>query len=122
MGTKDLVRFVKEARKRGFDDWEIRNPLLKQGWPSGEIELAFNLVDKKQYSGNKVKLVIKIDRKIYNIIDKRAKKNLLSAEEQIEDIIRRSSVNSRMRKMEGEKIDDLLVGIFSRKMRGKKKK
>ena len=36
-----LVSFIKEARKRGFDDFQIREPLLKKGWPSEEIEKAF---------------------------------------------------------------------------------
>jgi len=27
----DLVKFIKEARRREFDDYEIRAPLLKQG-------------------------------------------------------------------------------------------
>ena len=117
MANTDLVRFIKEARRRGFEDYEIRTPLLKQGWPDEEVEKAFDEVDKKQYSGNKIRLVIRLDKKVYNIIDKRAKKNLLSAEEQVEDIIRRSASITKIKKIDNEKIDDLLVSIFSRKKR-----
>ena len=115
MINSDLIRFIKEARKRGFEDYEIRIPLVKEGWPKSDIELAFKEIDKKQYSGGKIRLVINLNNKIYSVINKRAKKNLLSVEEQIEDIVRHSASTTKIRKPGNEKIDDLLVAIFSRK-------
>jgi hypothetical protein len=120
MANSDLIKFIKEARKRGFDDYQIRAPLIKEGWPNEEIESAFKEIkDKreKEYSGAKIQIRVNLDKKVYDILDKRAKKNLLSAEEQAEDIIRRSSALSLKRTPQTEKIDDLLVGIFSRKKR-----
>jgi len=122
----DLIKFIKEARRRGFEDSEIRNPLLKQGWPRNEIESAFNEIkkqtgkrgkSKREYSGAKVQLRINLDKKVYAILDRRARKNLLSAEEQAEDIIRRSAAISLKRVPKEERLDDLLVSLFSRKRR-----
>ena len=123
MANKDLVKFIKEARRRGFEDYEIREPLLKKGWPSGLIEEAFDSVDSV-VSSSKGKIVVKIylDSKVYDVVRRRAKRNLLGIEEQIEDIIRRSAVNLKIKKLENEKIDDLLVSIFSRSKKGRKAK
>lgn len=60
-----------------------------------------------------------MDAKVYSILDKRAKKNLLSLQEQIEDILRRSCVNIKTNRKE-PKIDDLFVSIFSRRKYQKK--
>lgn len=120
MANPNLIRFIKEARNRGFDDFQIRSPLLKKGWPESEVSAAFEEIKskrEKEYSGAKVQLKINLDKKVYNILDKRAKKNLLSAEEQAEDIIRRSAALSLKRTPKAEKMDDLLVSLFSRKRR-----
>jgi len=62
---------------------------------------------------------IELDSKLYAALKKRAEKNFLSITEMIEDIIRRSMVSytggSKRRKF---KIDDKLVGAFSRERRG----
>jgi len=68
------------------------------------------------------KLTINIDEDVKKIISKRASKNLLTLREQIEDILRKSAVRTKLgtsyRKI---KIDDKLVAIFSREKRGRKK-
>ena len=57
------------------------------------------------------------------ILKKRADKNYFSLKEQIEDIIRRSCISAKKRAgMRKIKIDDKLVGIFSRERRGRKRK
>lgn len=57
------------------------------------------------------------------ILKKRAKKNFLSLTEQIENIIRRSCVSYKGGSIyKRVKPDDRLVQIFSREMRGRKKK
>ena len=57
------------------------------------------------------------------IIKKRADKNYFSLKEQIEDIVRRSCIFAKKRAgMKQIKVDDRLVGIFSRQRRGRKRK
>ena len=68
-----------------------------------------------------VKITIEIDSKVLRKLETRSKKNFLSVKEQIEDIVRRSTVSfsSRVGRI---KIDDRLVGIFSRQRSGRKKR
>lgn len=115
MPDQDLLKFIREARKRSFSLEEIRAPLLKQGWPIEEIEKAFLTLKLK--SEKKISITISLPQSVINIIEKRSKKNLLSIEEQIEDIVRRSAVTGKARTTHSDNIDDLLVSIFSRKMR-----
>lgn len=119
MPNKSLVDFIREARKRGFDDFQIRGPLLKKGWPSDEIEKAFYALKPKYKLKNKVSIFL--DSEILKMIDKRAKKNMLSLSEQIEDILRRSCVNMKKGTSKPIKCDDNLVAIFSREKRVRKK-
>jgi hypothetical protein len=107
-----LLKFIKEARKRGFDDYEIRLPLLKKGWPHEEIEAAFAKLKPKYKFKNKI--TIYLDNEVIKHIDKRAKKNLFSLSEQIEDILRRSCLNLKKSKKQ-EKLDDSFVALFSRR-------
>jgi len=67
-------------------------------------------------------VTISIDEKIKKILEKRAKKNLMTLREQAEDIIRRSAANYKSGIIEGIKADDRLVEIFSRHKRGRKKR
>lgn len=70
------------------------------------------------------RISINVSNEEVKILEKRAKKNFLSLREQIEDIIRRSTI--RVRKGTRRiRVDDRLVHIFSREKRGnwrKKKK
>jgi len=123
MVNKQLVDFVKEARKRGFGDITIRNALLSKNWPVSEIEKAFTSLVEKVHLKNEVRLFF--DDDILTALEKRAKKNLLSVSEQIEDIVRRSTINQRSKgsvSSYNEKLDDSLIGLFSRKRTGRKKK
>ena len=120
MPNKELVKFIRESRKRGFDDFEIREPLLKKGWPLEEIEKAFYILKPKYKLKNKISVYL--DSEILKMIDKRAKKNMLTLNEQIEDILRRSCVNMKKGSPKAIKCDDNLVAIFSREKRGKKGK
>jgi len=69
-----------------------------------------------------MRITIYIDDEEKKILIKRAKKNLFSLREQIEDIIRRSCVRTSHGSYRPIKVDDKLVGIFSREKRGRKKK
>ena len=69
-----------------------------------------------------MKLTITLDSAEVKILEKRAKKNLLSLREQVEDIIRRSCIRSSKTTYKSFKGNDALVGIFSRDQRGRKKK
>jgi hypothetical protein len=118
----NLVKFIKEARRRGFDDYSIRTPLLKQGWAESEVECAFESLKRKarEHISFKNKVVIYLDNDLLKMIEKRAKKNMLTLPEQIEDTLRRSCISLKKKPLISGKIDDLLVSIFSRQRRGKK--
>lgn len=121
MTNKELVNFVKEARERGFGDAQIKLLLLKHNWPLHEIELVFSSLKPKYKFKNKI--CIFLDNEILKILDKRAKKNMFTISEQIEDILRRSCIGMKMRKLPyDEKLDDTLVSIFSRSRKGRKTK
>ena len=69
------------------------------------------------------KITINIDDDVAKILKKRAKKNLLTLREQIEDILRKSAVRTKSgTSYRGLKPDDKLVAMFSREKRGRKKK
>lgn len=67
-------------------------------------------------------ITIKLSDDEVKILKKRAKKNLLNLREQVEDIVRRSCISSKLNKNSSDKIDDNLVGIFSRQQRGRKRR
>ncbi|MEM4259301.1 MAG: hypothetical protein QXS38_00875 [Candidatus Pacearchaeota archaeon] len=119
-----LVKFIREAKKRGFDDYQIRNPLIKEGWGIDEIEAAFySLRPSKPLKYKfKNKVEIFLDNDVLKMIEKRAKRNMLTLPEQIEDILRRSCVSMKQKpSTRAENLDDLLVSIFSRKNHRNKK-
>ena len=71
----------------------------------------------------KNKVCIFLDNEILSMIEKRAKKNMFTVSEQIEDILRRSCISMKNKKvLYDEKLDDSLVSIFSRRKSGKKSK
>lgn len=68
------------------------------------------------------KITISLDDDEEKILEKRAKKNLMTLKEQVEDIIRRSCVSGKTGTNNIVKIDDRLVHIFSREKRGRTRK
>jgi len=116
MSNNQLVKFIKEARKRGFSDLQIKQPLLEHRWPVNEIERAFAYLQPKFKFKNQVCLFL--DSEVLKILEKRANKNMFTVSEQIEDILRRSCVGLKNKKvLYDEKLDDKLVALFSRKKR-----
>lgn len=69
-----------------------------------------------------MKLTISLDPKEVKILKRRAKKNILTLKEQVEDIIRRSCIRTSKGTYRPLKVDDKLVAVFSREMRGRKRK
>ena len=68
-------------------------------------------------------ITITIDAEIQKIIGKRAKKNLLTIKEQIEEIVRQSAIRTKTGSVSSStNVDDRLVEIFSRNKRAFKKK
>lgn len=65
---------------------------------------------------------INLEKDLFSVLKKRAKKNYLSIQELVEDIIRRSMLSYAKRSPTGLKVDDKLIAIFSRERRGRKKK
>ena len=120
MVNKKLVKFIKQARKRGCSDKTIKDALVNHGWPIIEVENAFVSLVNRYKSKNQV--ILYLDTEVLEKIDKRAKKNLLTIPEQIEDILRRSTINQKNKKSGSEeKLDDNLIALFSRKNTGPKK-
>ena len=66
-------------------------------------------------------ITISIDEKVKKVLEKRAKKNLMTLREQAEDIIRRSAANYKAGADPAPKTDDRLVEVFSRHRRKKKR-
>jgi hypothetical protein len=65
-----------------------------------------------------VQITINLNLEEEKALRKRAKKNLMTLEEQVQDIIRRSCVNSgKSSSVQDSGVDDRLVSIFSRKKR-----
>jgi len=113
MPNQKLVKFIREARKRGFDDFQIREPLLKNGWHLEEIEKTFaSLKSKYKY---KDKVSVFLDSELLKRLQKRADKNMFTLSEQIEDVLRRSTLNMRKKTSTEEKVDDKFITFFSRK-------
>lgn len=113
MPNKALVKFIREARKRGFDDFQIRKPLLENGWDFEEIEKAFASLKPKYKYKNKVSIFL--DSELLKRLQKRADKNMFTLSEQIEDVLRRSALNMRKKTSTEEKVDDKFITFFSRK-------
>lgn len=111
----ELTKFIKEARSKGYDDLQIKEILMKHSWPIEEIEKAFSSFKPKYKFKNKV--CIFLDTDLLKIIEKRAKKSMFTIPEQIEDILRRSCVRTKSMKAQSEKLDDMLITLFSRKKR-----
>jgi len=117
-----LLNFIKLSRKRGFDDYQIKQALISHGWPENIIDDAFlelhkKIKDKERY---KNKVTIYLDSDILKSLEKRAKKNMLNLHEQIEDILRRSVLSSKKGYPKAIKVDDTLIHIFSREKKRKK--
>lgn len=121
MVNKQLVSFIRESRKRGFGDSNIRKAILDRNWPVAEVESAFNFLTPKYKNKNQVTLFLSDE--LMSTLEKRAKKNMLTVSEQIEDILRRSTINASKKKSPYDaKLDDSLIGLFSRKRTGRKGK
>jgi hypothetical protein len=67
-------------------------------------------------------VTIHLDEEELKILKKRSEDNFLTIKEQIEDIIRRSCINSKNKKNTSFKCDDNLVNVFSRDRRGRPRK
>ncbi len=121
MANQELVNFIKESRKRGFGDGDVRRALINHGWPLAEVESAFNSLVQKYTNKNQITLFLSDE--LMTTLQKRAKKNMFTVSEQIEDILRRSTINlSKKKSPYDAKLDDTLVGLFSRYRTGPKKK
>lgn len=111
MADKRLIKFIKEARTKGYEDYQIRYSLIKNSWTEDEIEEAFSSL---KTTGKKTKVCVYIDSEMTKLLEKRAKKNMFTLPEQIEDILRRSCINLK-KSQPKENIDDSLVSLFSKR-------
>jgi len=109
--NKELLKFIKEARKRGYSNLQIRKALIEKGWNVEIIEEVFSYLNPKFKLKNQI--CIFLSQELISKLEKRAKKNMFTLSEQIEDILRRSSLTGK--KLKEEKLDDTLVALFSRR-------
>jgi hypothetical protein len=119
----ELTDFIDKARKRGFADNQIKEALLNNGWPIHRIDEAFDSLNPKFKSKNQVNIFLSDE--LLDILEKRAKKNMQTVSEQIEEILQKSCVNYKGKSSSTslpEKLDDNLIGLFSRKNTGPKGK
>lgn len=69
------------------------------------------------------KILITLDDEEEKLLEKRAKANLMTLEAQVQDIIRRSCVNTKQNSSQPkDNIDDELVKLFSRQNTGRPRK
>jgi len=122
-----LLNFINECRKRGFDDYQIKQALTNKGWPESIVDDAFRILHQKSKNKNenkdkyKNKLTVYLDSDVLKNLEKRAKKNMLNLHEQIEDILRRSVLSYKKGYPQAIKVDDKFIEIFSRERRGRKR-
>ncbi len=64
-------------------------------------------------------VTVNIDDDVKAVLEKRAKKNMLTLKEQAEEILRESAVRTKAGVAEGMDSDDKLIEIFSRKKKRK---
>jgi len=67
-------------------------------------------------------ITIRLNESEVKVLKKRAKKNMLELREMVEDIVRRSCINTKSGGSITDNIDDRLVGLFSRKTPGRQRK
>ncbi|MBU3913178.1 MAG: hypothetical protein KKE50_03730 [Nanoarchaeota archaeon] len=107
-----LTQFIKQARSRGFSDLQIRNALIENKWSLAQIEHVFQQLNPKFKLKNQI--CIFLSHEMIQKLGTRAKKNMFTLSEQIEDILRRSCSSGKKTPKE-EKLDDALVSLFSRR-------
>lgn len=67
-----------------------------------------------------MRLTIELSDDEEKILKERAEKNFLSLKEQVEDIVRRSCINSKKKQgLQQVNVDDKLISIFSRERKGR---
>ncbi|MEK6848583.1 MAG: hypothetical protein AABX65_03040 [Nanoarchaeota archaeon] len=115
---KQLVLFIKEAKRRGLSEEWIRRELIDNGWKAQVVESALEFLKKEKK--NLYGITIYLQPEVIEKVEKRARKNLMNVREQIEDIVRRSAVNASGKTLKEEKLDDTLVALFSRSRRGRR--
>ncbi|MCX8159091.1 MAG: hypothetical protein N3D20_02265 [Candidatus Pacearchaeota archaeon] len=119
MVEEKVIEFVRECRRRGFSNEQIKDKLIEGGWSFKEIDEAINFVKK---TTQKIRLCIGIDEEVAKMLIRRAKRNMMSVEEQAEDILRRSCVSMRKKPLTEEKIvGNHFISIFSRRKYGGEK-
>ena len=69
------------------------------------------------------RITLELEQKIIDVIKKRADRGLFSLKEQMEDILRKSAARTKLkRRTRPLKVDDSMVGIFSRQKSGRRKR
>lgn len=67
----------------------------------------------------KSSVTLRLDKQLRSILEKRAKRELLTIEELCEDILRRSAISYKEDSLSSDKVDDKFLTFFSRKRKKK---
>jgi hypothetical protein len=70
----------------------------------------------------KTKVTLLLDEDVAEALERRAKKNLFTLQEQIDDILRRSIISSKKKPESMGKVEDKFLEYFSRHASGRKSK
>lgn len=117
MANKLLVKFIKQTRKKGYSDLQIRDIILKKNYPEKEIYKAFEFLEKTPKIKNQIQIYL--NDELIKALEKRAKKNQFTLNEQIEDILRRSCIR-KTKLTPKDTVDDALLACFSRRKPGRR--
>ena len=49
MANPDLIKFILQAKERGFNDLKIKEALMSNRWPTNEINSAFKALRKERH-------------------------------------------------------------------------
>jgi hypothetical protein len=67
-------------------------------------------------------ITVSVEEELYNLLEKRAKKNMCDVDELVCEILRHSMVSYKKGSAVEDKTDDALVRLFSRRQRASKSK
>ncbi len=128
---KQINKEVKKEIKKPVEKQVKKNPEENENAMKKEVEEHHQLnkelqdleLDAEIKLNESSSIMIFLDEELRDALEKRAKKNMFTLSEQIEDILRRSTLSQKLKKSPPEdKLDDKLVGLFSRKNTGPKAK
>lgn len=139
MKLEKYVKYIRESRERGFEDYTIKSSLLMKGWPEVEIDKAFSYVNDQEIAkeiqqhdkdyprqsfGSSITLYL--EGELRAALEKRANNNGITLQEEIENLLKKSALNISPKKVrvKEKNVEKKLakMGVSIQKHRKKKAK